>query len=189
MDGKKKKRGKKSNFTVEATAFLGGLFQEFQQQTVKYELFTAQLLSLEAQIELVEKTLCLTRDHLALEIRKTQSAVPNNWGKVLRNVRFVGVRLADACKVLLQENKKLTPDQLLSGLNDGMFRFRTNSPLREIHAALLKQSFAKKTDTQYSWIGTTEEQLPLRLRVLKAQVISREPMRNGTTGSAQGARE
>jgi len=180
----KAKKPVKINYTMEATAFLQGLFQEFQQQTEKYKHLTATLLSLEAQAELAEKTLCLTRNHLALTIDKTECAAPHDWEKVLQTVRFVGVRLADACKVLLQEKKKLTPEQFLGGLNEGMFRFRTNSPLREIHAALLKQSFAKKVGTAYVWIGNAQQQMPLRMRVLKTQVIDQLPVREGTTGSA-----
>jgi hypothetical protein len=169
------KKPVKVNYTTEATAFLGGLFSEFKQQTEKYHHLTAQLLSLEAQIELAEKTLCLTRDHFAMTINKTEGAVPNDWEKELHKVRFVGVRLADACKLLLQEKKKLTPDQFLDGLNDGMFRFRTNSPLREIHAALLRQSFAEKRDSAYVWVGKPEQQMPLRMRVVSTtQVIDQD---------------
>src|SRR5260370_24934658 len=71
----KAKKPSKINYTTEATAYLGGLFGEFQQQTAKYHSITAQLLSLEAQIELAEKTLCLMRDHLAMAIEKTEGAV------------------------------------------------------------------------------------------------------------------
>src|SRR6266566_1949448 len=87
---------------LEATAYLRGLFQEFEQQKQRYAALTADLLSLEARIELAEKTLCLTRDHLAMAIEKTDSGVPTDWTKILNRVRFVGMRLADACVALLQ---------------------------------------------------------------------------------------
>ncbi len=182
----KAKRPTKINYTTEATAYLGGLFGEFQEQTQKYHSLTAQLLSLEAQIELAEKTLCLMRDHLAMAIEKTEGAVPNDWEKVLHKVRFVGVRLADACNVLLQEKKRLTSEQLLHELNNGMYRFRTNAPLREIHAALLKQSFVEKRGSMYFWIGKPEQQMPLRMRVVStSQVIDQTPVKEGATDSAQ----
>jgi len=79
-------------------------------------------------------------------------------------VRFVGVRLVDACHALLQERNKMTTAELLKELNAGMYRFRTNSPLREIHAALLKQRRAKKVGDQWIWVGGGE-QIPMRLRV------------------------
>ena len=186
----KVKKTAKINYTTEATAFLAGLFGEFKEQTQKYHHFTAQLLSLEAQIELAEKTLCLMRDHLAMTISKTEGARPNDWENELHKVRFVGVRLADACRMLLQEKKKLTPVQLLEGLNEGMFRFRTNAPFREIHAALLRQSFAEKRGMTYVWVGKPEQQMPLRMRVVNtSQVIDQTPIKEGTTGSGQGAKE
>jgi hypothetical protein len=187
LEKRAEKKPEKINYTMEATAFLRGLFQEFQEQIKKYQTLTAQLLSMEAQIELVEKMLCLTRDHFAMTIDKTESALPNEWDKVFHKVRFVGVRLADACKVLLQEKKKLTTEQFLTGLNEGMFRFRTNSPLREIHAALLRQSFAKKAaGGVYVWLGDAEQQMPLRMRALKTRIIDQAPLKEGTTDSAEG---
>lgn len=172
MPKQRTKKLVKAETTTEATAYLGGLFDEFQKQCSNYHELTRQLLALEARIELAEKTLCLTRDHFIVTIAKTECAMPNNWNKLFRGVRFVGVRLADACKVLLREHKKMTPEEILNGLNSGMFRFRTNSPLREIHAALLKQSFAKKTGVTYGWIGTPETQIPFRLRNAKPMVIA-----------------
>ena len=155
--------------THESTAYLQGLFNAFQEHVAEYNAMTAHLLEMEARIELAEKTLSLTRDHLNMTINQTEGAAPHEWDKVLNSVRFVGVRLADACMALLQEStqKKLTPDELLNQLNHGMFRFRTNSPLREIHAALLKQSSVKRSGSHWVWTGKAE-QLPLRLRVMKA---------------------
>lgn len=186
----KTKKPPKVNYTTEAAAFLGGLFGEFKEQTEKYHHLNARLLALEAQVELAEKTLCLIRDHLELTISKTEGAPPRDWETEFHKVRFVGVRLADACKALLQEKKKLTPDQLLDGLNEGMFRFRTNSPLREIHAALIRPTFAVKKGNTYHWIGTAEQQIPLRMRVVNTtQVIDQNPLKEGTTGNTQGGDE
>src|SRR5260370_11808342 len=143
--------------TYESTSYLSGLFAEFSEQCEKYNALTGQLLSLEGRIELNEKTLCITRDHFAMTIARTQDSVPNDWRKVLNTVRFVGVRLADACSKSLQEHKKLTPEELLRDLNDGMFRFRTNSPLREIHAALLRHPYVRRTGGNYVWVAPPAE--------------------------------
>jgi hypothetical protein len=166
----KLKKPRTDTVTTESTAYLGGLMKQFREQSNRYHQLTGHLLSIQAQIELTEKTLSLTRDHLAMVIQRTEFAHPNDWETVLRSVRFVGVRLADACSVLLQEHKKLSPEQILGGLNEGMFRFRTSSPLREIHAALLRQSFAKKSGKQYVWLGTAQRQIPLRMRVIESPV-------------------
>lgn len=163
------KSGPDGQAALEATSFLRGVFVEFQQQKERYANMTAGLLSLEARTELAEKTLCLTRDHLAMSIEKTDSAIPHDWTKILNSVRFVGMRLADACIALLKEHGKMTPKEILSALNSGMFRFRTNSPLREIHAALLRQNSAKRVGNAWVWTGT-KEQIPMRFRVLKREI-------------------
>ena len=103
----KPKKQKKHSPTHESTSYLDGLFMEFSEQSIKYNHLTGELLSLEARIELAEKTLSLTRDHFAMAIAKTQDAAPMKWAKVLKSVRFVGVRLADACAKCLEEHKKM----------------------------------------------------------------------------------
>ncbi len=153
-----------NQFSVESDAYLQGLFQELHRQGEQYLNYTEQVRNLEARLELAEKTLALTRDHLAMTIKRTDSARPRDWTKTFEHYRFVGVRLADACMALLQENKKMTSDELLAALNKGLFRFRTNSPQREIHAAMLRQSFAKKSGGCWTWTGKAEQQLPMRLR-------------------------
>ena len=153
------------DISAEATSYLQGMFQEFYTQVAKYEQQTQELHSLEGRIELTEKTLSLIRDHLAMAVENTDSATPRDWSQTLGSVRFVGVRLADACMALLQENKKMSPHEIMVGLNKGMFRFRTSSPLREIHAALLRQTFANKVGQSWVWTGIAN-QLPLRLRVM-----------------------
>jgi hypothetical protein len=168
--------------TTEATSFLRGLFQEFLAQTERYGKLTGDLLSLEARIELAEKMLCLTRDHLAMTIKNTDSALPNDWDSVLKSVRFVGIRLGDACIALLQERNRMTQEEILRGLNAGMFRFRTNSPLREIHAALLRHPSVKKEGRIWIWTGSNE-QMPLRLRVEKSLMVGPEILKDGTNNS------
>ena len=138
-------------------------------------MLTGELLGMEARIELSEKTLCLTRDHFKMMITKTQDAMPNDWSEALMSVRYVGIRLADACAKSLQQHTKMTPDELLRDLNNGMFRFRTNSPLREIHAALLRHPHVKRTASGYTWTAPpTEKQLPMRLRVVKGDITQRD---------------
>jgi hypothetical protein len=162
-------------FTSESTSYLSGLYQEFQEQIQKYHSLTRDLLSLEARVDLAEKTMCLTRDHLEMTIKSTDCAMPHDWDSALKEVRFAGVRLADACIALLQEDHKLTPEKLLEKLNHGMYRFRTNSPLREIHASLIKQPSVERNGKYYVWEGTAEQQMPLRLRIVKKAPISDIP--------------
>jgi hypothetical protein len=149
--------------TSEATGYVNGLYSEFHQQVERYHSLTQHLLEMEARVELAEKQLCLTRDHLAMVVKSTDCAAPRDWRKAFESVRFVGYRLVDACTELLQENKKMTSNALLDALNHRMFRFRTSAPFREIHAAMLRQTSVKRTDDVWEWIGTAPEQERFRL--------------------------
>jgi hypothetical protein len=159
--------------THESTAYLEGLFSELREQKQKYNRLTGDLLALEARIELAEKTLCLTRDHFAMTLANTQDALPHDWATVLEGVKYAGIRLADACASSVQKHGKMTPEQLLRDLNQGMFRFRTNSPLREIHAALLRHPHVKRSSGYYVWVAPPEaEQIPMRLRVVQREMVT-----------------
>jgi len=161
--------------TYESTAYLNGLFTQFNEQKKKYHILIGQLMGLEAQTELAEKTLSLARDHFAMTVEKTQDAIPTDWSDDLNSVRYVGIRLADACTNSLREHKKMTPEQLLRDLNNGMFRFRTNSPLREIHGALLRHPHVKREKGAYVWIAPPDaEQIKMRLRVAQREWVAPE---------------
>lgn len=151
--GSRRKKETVAAVTLEATSWLEGLAVEFQEQVERHSVLTKQLLQLEARIAMSEKALCAMRDQLQLGISECDTALPKDWQPTIQSVKFVGVRLVDACLTLLQERKKLTPQELVLGLNAGMFRFRTNSPLREIHAALLRQTMAKKIGGAWVWVG------------------------------------
>ncbi len=143
--------------TSESNAYLEGLFEEFQAQLGRYHDLTTHHREIEARVELTEKTLSLTRDHLAEMIEKVEFATPRDWTKSLNQVRYVGVRLVDACTELLRERGRMTVAELVAALNERMFRFRTNSPPREIHAAVLRQRHTiRKTADGWEWIGPRE---------------------------------
>jgi hypothetical protein len=187
-DADSPKKHKPPHATYESTAFLRGLFRELHEQIGRYTALTGELLGMEARIELAEKTVCLTRDHFKMKIAKTQDALPTDWGKALESVRFVGVRLADACAKSLQAHTRMTPEELLRDLNDGMFRFRTNSPLREIHAALLRHPHVKRSGGAYVWTAPpTEKQLPMRLRVVQREMIPTGAKEEDTSKSGVGS--
>jgi hypothetical protein len=151
---------------TEVRSFAVGLYEEFLAQWARYHETTSQLFKLQAKLEVIEKNLCVTRDHLALTLADSEPSVPDEWKVMLGKVRFVGVRLADACVALLRERKKMTHTEMWNDLNNGAFRFRTTSPAREIHAALLRQQNVKRTPDGWLWIGSDDaqaQQEPLRL--------------------------
>lgn len=155
--------------TLESGAYLDGLFKDFEEQLKRYQWLSSHHMELEARLELAEKTLCLTRDHLEMALKSTEGSDNRlqQFRKHSARVRFVGMRLADACAMVLQEHRKLTPEKLLDAINEGTFRFRTNAPLREIHAALLKHPHIERDAGNYVWIGPKEEQMRMNLRTTK----------------------
>lgn len=158
------KRKAKLSPTTEAGAFLDGLYTEFVLQSNKYHDLTAALLAMGARVELAEKQLCLTRDHLAMMVNKTDCPVmPHNWAATLERVRFVGYRLVDACLEVIEQKGNVSSKELLEALNVGMYRFRTNTPFREIHAALLRQTNVERTEDGWKWLGPAAQQQTLTL--------------------------
>jgi hypothetical protein len=161
------KRRNKPELTVthEAESYLRGAFAELQAEQRRYlDLINLQQQT-EARLTLTEQKICLTRDHLLLTISECDGSVTKrNWEPTFEAIRFVGVRLGDACMMLLQEHKKLTTEDLQHHLNHGMFRFRTTSPLREIHAAMIQQRQANRVGDKWVWNGADEKQISLRMR-------------------------
>jgi hypothetical protein len=150
-----------ATLTLESGAYLDGLFKDFAEQVQRYKMLTHALMELEARLDLGEKTLCLTRDHLELALKNTEGAENrlSEFRHQAARVRFVGARLTDACTAILKEHRKITPQKLLDAVNEGTFRFRTNAPLREIHAALLRHPDVKREGQYYNWNGPAAEQM------------------------------
>jgi hypothetical protein len=156
--------------TLESGAYLDGLFQDFSQQVARYHELTAHLMGLEARLELAEKTLILTRDHLKMALKTSEGDTTRHfrdWKSLATKVRFVGMRLVDACTAVLKEHVKMTPTKLLETINEGTFRFRTNAPLREIHAALLRHPHVNREGDFYIWTAPKEEQMRMPLKLSK----------------------
>jgi hypothetical protein len=156
--------------TNETSGYLSGLHTELYEQVHKYVELVSHLLSVQARVELQEKNLRNTREHFAAQIAKSKGAVPDDWSGTLACARFVGERLSDSCMVLLKEHRALTPQQLLTLLNNGQYRFRTHTPFREIHGALFKQAWAKRDGDNWVWDGP-DPQLQLIGRV---QMVERQ---------------
>jgi hypothetical protein len=140
--------------TNETQGYLSGLYADFTEQVTKYTEFVNRLLSIQARVELSEKNLANTREYFITQIAKSAGAVPEDWSATVACARFVGARLSDACLALLKEHRRLTPNQLLNYLNNGNYRFRTHTPFREIHGALLKhQSLVQRDGEDWTWVG------------------------------------
>jgi len=87
--------------------------------------------------------------------------MPPKWIEQIKRARFVGMRLADACIMLVKESKRITHTDMLNALNKGLFRFRTNAPLREIHGAMVRQPFVKRVSDGWMWTGPDIVETPM----------------------------
>ena len=139
--------------SLERQAFVDGLFHELDTQLHHHLKLVEQYSRLSAQIMISERTVRMTRDHLNWVLTRSEDAVPLGWNEVLAKVRFIGMRLGDACMRLLEEYGTLTSDEMRKKLDMGQFRFRSGSPLREINAALLRQSNVKKEEDRWTLKG------------------------------------
>lgn len=150
--------------TLERQGFVVGLFRELQEQYNAYAALTRERFELEARLEVRERSLKATRDHLKAVMDTSEGDPPDEWDGVLCKVRFVGVRLADACIELLKEHSSMTLEELVKALNDGHFRFRTSSPLREVNAALMRQHQAQRKDNH--WVYKAPQAKPGKRKVV-----------------------
>lgn len=163
----------KKYVTLEPWAYLQGVYDEFTGQRERHSGLIAHLMEVQAKVELSEKNLTTTRDHLAALLENAEVPTPKEWTEALAGVRFVGSRLADACVAVLREHRRLTFEQLLGKLNFGGYRFRTTSPLREIHAAVLRHPHIKRDGELWTWAGPEKDRLQ-KLLLLK-RALTPEP--------------
>ena len=138
--------------SVERQGFVAGLFDALREQLDRHLTLVRQLATLQGKVQVSERNLALTRDHLQALLEDTaDEMVPEGWEDVLSRVRFVGVRLGSACLALLREHDALSTEELEIKLNEGQFRFNTGTPLREINAALLRQRHVVRIDDRWHY--------------------------------------
>src|SRR3990172_3065584 len=79
--------------SLEEDAYLRGLFKEFHSEMHHYQDLVRELLEVQARVELAERRLRLTRDHLMSRIQRMPMLAPPGWEEEFRAVQFVGVRI------------------------------------------------------------------------------------------------
>ncbi len=133
-----------SKTTLERRAFVNGLLDGIARPGPALRADHDRVGGARGRLEVCERALQGTRDHLLAVLAHDQEELPVNWREVLDRARFVGMRTADACLEVLRERSPISTEDLLSELNAGMFRFNTPFPLREIHAALMRHPHVKR---------------------------------------------
>ena len=143
--------------SLEEVAFFQGLYQEFLSEKHRYHQLVGALMEAQGRVQLAEGRLRLTRDHMINRFKRAPLLAPKGWEKEFLDVRFVGVRAAEACLAVLAEEGHASTNQLVDTLNHGGFRFRSNAPAREVHAALIRQADAKKEGEEWVYKSEREE--------------------------------
>lgn len=144
--------------SLERYEFVTGLFEELHEQLTRHLTHVKDLSRAQGRIEVGERALVATRDYLLSILETTADEhVPEDWRDILDQVQFIGVRLGVACTDLIERHGPLTIEELHARLNDGQFRFRTSTPLREINAALIRNSRARKEGERWVYVRPTED--------------------------------
>lgn len=138
--------------SAERVGFVGGLFNALQDLLHTHTHIVLELGEIQGRFDISERNLRATRDHLLATVESSGEHVPKDWRKVIDQVRFLGARLGDAAiEVLKNEDDPCTLSEIHDVLNNGGFHFRTGTPLREIHAALIRQPGAKRDPETDTW--------------------------------------
>lgn len=133
--------------SAERIAFVDGLLRELAVLSGEHLERVQEMADLQARLDIGERNLIATRDYVNTVLSNTKEDVPNDWRELIASLEFLGMRLGDAALEVLRRSKHpLTPEEIESDLNDGQFRFRTGSPRREIHGALLRQPLVRRND-------------------------------------------
>lgn len=147
--------------TLERQNYLEGLQIELANQFGRYNELLIEYSRLLGQLEVAERGVVLSRDHLLASIdcrdMENGDVCPQCMPELVGSIRFTGTRVAEAALTVLRENGTLDSDEMVAALNAGGFRFRTPTPMRELHAALLQQRrLVKRVGDQWTYIGKEE---------------------------------
>ena len=126
-----------------------------------------QLDEAKTEYEYAEKRLVLARRELGLERDREDDwfgAMHSEFEDVsdvltaLTSVAFVGEPIGQASLTSLRTLKTATMAQLVAHMQRRGFEFVTDAPARELHGALVKQSWAGKEAKTNQWLYLTEKQ-------------------------------
>ena len=117
----------------------------------------------DTEYEYAEKLLVLARQELELQRRRvvpyedwdlevTQGiGYPEEVLAELESVELVGEPIGTAARTALARLSKASVEDLVTAMRRRGFQFATDAPAREIHGALLKQTWARKDSKTEKW--------------------------------------
>lgn len=145
--------------SAERIGFVDGLLGELRELAHEHVARVQELAELEARIEIGERNLIATRDYINSVLSSSDEALPEGWLELIRSLEFLGMRLGDAAVEVLRRNSDaMSAGEIEAALNNGQFRFRTGSPRREIHAALLRQPKVDRVGDKWLYVSDEEKE-------------------------------
>jgi hypothetical protein len=90
-------------------------------------------------------------EHLAHPDPLSEGVIPLELSHVLETVQYLGFSLKAACRWVLEGFGAASAEEIADRLEEGGFQFKSDVPVREVHAALLKQPWAKKNQETGMW--------------------------------------
>jgi len=128
--------------------------QQWQQRKLEHERAESELNYAQKALALAhERFWLMWHQHPEPEADGTASELdPEGLWQVLESVQFVGEPIGAACKSALRELKRATVERLVDYLAERGFQFVSEVPVREVHAALIKQWWAVKDHGPDEWV-------------------------------------
>jgi hypothetical protein len=109
-----------------------------------------------SQYEFAERRLVLAKERFYLELRahpepQSEGLLPRDLDEVISSVQYMGDSIKSACKWVLGAWMAASSEEIADRLEEGGFQFKSDVPVREVHAALMKQPWAKKNQATGMW--------------------------------------
>ena len=125
------------------------MIAELRERAERYAAAAAEAERLERRIAQGERRLAAAGEHLLSALEADGAEAPAAWRSALLRARMAGASAGEACAILLAEHGPLTTSGLRTELERAGFRFRGATPLREIHAALIRNSRVRRDGARW----------------------------------------
>ena len=126
------------------------MIAELRERAERHAAAAAGAALLERRIARGERRLAAAGEHLLAVLEADGIDAPAGWRDALLRARMAGASAGKACAIMLQEHGPLTTAGLKTMLERAGFRFRGATPLREIHAALIRNSRVRRDGDRWS---------------------------------------
>ena len=124
------------------------LLKEFREAVTEWRKKTLAAHRAQAEFEFAEKKLTLIREGLIMEAWSDDDPTMHlspNISSEMRPVEFLGLTLKQATEKALRQLGTASTDDLVDHMTRGGYRFTGAAPAREVHGAIFKQRWAKRS--------------------------------------------